>query len=91
MKEKYAKFVHEFIDTRGVRRWAVAEWIESAGEYQRPMDKGEQALTGCHTYFARTAEGMGGYKTREQALRRARYLYEESLDLEAMFEEAGEA
>jgi hypothetical protein len=37
-------------------------------------------LTGCSAEFAKTPKGLGGYKTKRQALRRARYLYGDAND-----------
>ncbi|MFA6270315.1 MAG: hypothetical protein WC657_03845 [Candidatus Paceibacterota bacterium] len=71
----YTQYVHEFIDDQGVTRYAVGEWIESAGQYQCPLDANSRKLTGCHTECARTPSGLGGYKTKRQALRRARYIF----------------
>lgn len=75
MKPKYTRFVHEFIDKHGDIRYAVAAWDEKHGNWYAPLDARTYKLTGCSQEFARTLSGMGGYKTRKQALRRARYLF----------------
>ena len=73
----YTRYVHEYIDKQGRTRYAVAEWVEEAGQYQAPLDKRTAKLTGAHTEFARRPEGFGGYLSRKKALRRARYLFGE--------------
>ena len=78
MKPKFTQYVHEFTDKQGRTRYAVGEWDEEKAEYVCPMDKGEQELTGCFAYFAKTPAGLGGYLTKRQALRRARYLFKDS-------------
>lgn len=75
MKAKYSDYVHEFVDHTGRTRYAVAEWVESAGQYQCPLDNRTQKLSGCRAEFSRTLDWLGGYPTRRQALRRARYLF----------------
>ena len=40
-------------------RWVVATWNESANQWHAPMTARERKATGCHTYFARTLEGLG--------------------------------
>ena len=71
----YTKYVHAYTDKQGRTRYAVAEWVEEAGQYQAPLDKRTAELTGMHTEFARKPEGLGGYLDRKKALRRARYLF----------------
>lgn len=58
-------------------RWVVAEWIDSANQYHAPMTEAEKKATGCHTYFARTLEGLGctSYAHKSSAIRRARQAY----------------
>lgn len=75
MKNSYTQYVHEFTDRRGITRYAVAEWNEGAGQYQCPLDSRTQKLTGCRAEFSRDLEYLGGYRTRRQALRRARYIF----------------
>jgi len=73
----YGKFVHEYTDRNGKTLFAVAEWVESAGQYQCPLSKRTAKLTGCHIEFSRTLSGLGSFPTRRQALRNARYLFGE--------------
>lgn len=75
MKAKFDRFVHEFEDSKGNTRYAVAEWIEEANQYQRPLSVQDQELTGCHTEYTGHIEEFGGYLSRTKALRRARYLF----------------
>jgi len=74
-KRNFKQYVHEFVDSRGTTRYAVCDWDEEHAQFTRPMDAGERALTGCHTYFGKTPADLGGYTSRRAALRRARYLY----------------
>ena len=74
-KPNYSQFVHEFTDEKGNKRFAVAEYDEKRGQYIAPLDRKAQRLTGCTSEFAKTPQGIGGYPTRRQALRRARYLF----------------
>jgi hypothetical protein len=71
----YTQYVHEFTDAAGSTRYAVGEWSAKNAQYTRPLDKRERELTGCFAEFSHTAAGLGGYRNRAQALRRARYLY----------------
>lgn len=73
----YTKYIHEFEDKNGKIRFAVAEWNEQSAEFICPLDKRTQQLTGCYAKFSKTPSGLGGYITRTQALRRARYLFSE--------------
>jgi hypothetical protein len=73
MKEKFDQYMHEFIDDSDVTRFAVAKWHHEKGQYVYPLAKRSQELTGCYATFSKTAAGIGGYRTRRQALRRARY------------------
>lgn len=40
--------------------YVVAVWVESAGQYQAPLDAETCRLTGCHTEFARSLDGFAG-------------------------------
>jgi hypothetical protein len=71
----YTKFVHQFEDKTGQTRYAVGEWNQKRGQFTRPLDSRTQKLTGCSEEFTQSLLGFGGYKTRAQALRRARYLF----------------
>lgn len=76
----YAQYVHEFVDEHGVKRFAVAELVIPMGDpsisyYQRPLDIRMSKLTGNWAEFVKYVKDFGGYLTRKQALRRARYLF----------------
>lgn len=71
----YTRFVHEFADEQGNKRYAVAEYDELRGQYTAPLDSKTRKLTGCYAEYARTPAGLGGYATRRQALQRARRLF----------------
>ncbi len=71
----YTQYVHEYEDSKGVTRWAVAWWDAENAQYRCPMDARERELTGCFAYIAKTPAGIGGYTDRKKALRRARYLF----------------
>ncbi len=72
----YTQYVHEFTDEHCVRRFAVAYAIKEGclTRYIQPYDKHGQLL---HTtsFVTYEIEKLGGYLTRRQALRRARYLF----------------
>lgn len=72
---KWTQYVHEFTDSSGNTRYAVGEWDEKNAQYTCPLDKHTALLTGCHTEFAKTPAGLGGYPTKKQALRRARWIF----------------
>lgn len=74
-KINFAKYVHEFTDDDGKTRWAVGEWDAKNGQFTAPLDARTRKLTGCSAEFSRTAKGLGGYLSRADALRRARYLF----------------
>ncbi len=78
MKAIYDEYVHEYYDAKGRLRFAVAAWNEGTAQYERPLDKRTRELTGCYAEYTRKIESFGGYPTRRQALRRARYLFGES-------------
>jgi len=69
----YSQYVHEFTDDYGIKRYAVARYEN--GQYICPFDKRLYKLTGCTHEFATNLQSLGGYSTRKQALRRARYLF----------------
>lgn len=75
MKTKYAQFIHEFIDDQGNTRYAVARWDAENSQYIAPLDVRQQKMTGCFAEYAKTPKGLGGYLSRREALRRARYLF----------------
>ena len=77
---------HKFTESESVHqlsngRWVVARWAERAAQYQAPTTTAERRVTGCHTYYADTIDGISGgytYSRRADALRRARDVYEEN-------------
>jgi Arc/MetJ-type ribon-helix-helix transcriptional regulator len=71
----YTQYVHKFTDASDNIRYAVGEWSDKNAQFTRPLDKRERELTGGFAEFSRTAAGLGGYRNRQKALRRARYLY----------------
>jgi hypothetical protein len=75
MKAKYDQFVHEFETENGETRYAVAHYNPESGQYTCPLDSRMRKLTGCTAEYANTPAGIGGYPTKRQALRRARYLF----------------
>lgn len=73
-RNDYTQYVH--LNTRSSKpRWFVAQWVESAGQYQVPLDAETARVTGCHTEFFRIPSPTRGYTSRRRALRRARYLF----------------
>lgn len=62
-------------------RYALARWVESAGQYQAPMTREARRLTGCHTVSSRTKAGIFAsanvhiYSTRRVALAAARRMF----------------
>lgn len=74
-QKDFTQYVHQYTDKDGVTRYAVGEWDEKNAQYTAPLDKRTQELTGCYAEFAKKPAGLGGYKKRSQALRRARYLF----------------
>jgi hypothetical protein len=71
----YDRYIHEYTDSHGITRYAVAEWDQERGQYTRPTSKRTYKLSGCYAEFSRTVSYFGGWLTRRQALREARYLY----------------
>ena len=67
--------IHQFTDQQGTTRFAVCHWVENAAQWQAPLDRYSRRITGCHTEFARTLAGIGGYRNLAKARRRARCLY----------------
>jgi hypothetical protein len=72
---KYDQYVHEYKDQRGVTRYAVAEWDQNRGQYTRPTSRRTYKLSGCYAEFSQSVSYFGGWLTRRQALREARYLF----------------
>lgn len=71
----YAQFVHKFTDKEGNIRFGVGQWNQERAQFTRPLDNRTRQLTGCSAEYFRAVEGLGGYLSREKALRRARYLF----------------
>ena len=69
------KNIYKYEGYDGKTRYAVCHWVERAAQFQAPLDTETRRLTGCHTEFARTARGIGGYASLRKARRRARKLY----------------
>lgn len=59
----------------GVTYYAVCMWDLAHNQYTAPLDADTRRLSGCHTEFARTPKGIGGYANLQKARRRARQLY----------------
>lgn len=72
--DRYADYVHEYTDDDGRLFYAVGRWVESAGQFQRPLDGEERQLTGCHTEFG-GLDYMPRYAKRADAEQRARELW----------------
>ena len=75
-KYDYNDYIHAFTNDNGEVRFAVCVWDEKSGEYYLPMNDEERRLTGCSAYFAKTLEGIGGYKTRVKARYEAKKRFE---------------
>jgi len=76
--------INEHVQRLADGRWIVATWNGQTAQYLAPMTARERRLTGCHTLYARTVDGLRGgyiYRQRSSALRRARQLY--GYDVEA--------
>ena len=76
-RRSFTKYVHEYETRDGSQRFAVGEWSDRNAQYTRPFDATEYRLTGCSAELSRTPSGLQSFRTRRQALRRARYLYYE--------------
>ena len=74
-RQNFRQYVHDFITPDGERRYAVGYWDERRGQYQAPLDRTTAKLTGCSGKFSQLPGGMDTYDNRTQALRRARYLF----------------
>ena len=74
----FAQFVHEFVTRSGATRFAVAEWVERAAQYQWPLPAEVRRVSGCSGGFSRYPGGSDWrYATRAAAMRAARRLYGE--------------
>ena len=76
-KAIYDRYVHEFTNKRGETRYAVAEWNEEHNQYQRPTSARTYKLSGCSAEYSGDVSWFGGWLTRRQAFREARYLFGE--------------
>jgi len=80
-KRDFTQFVHE----TEVGSWAVGEWSQVHAQFTCPLYPAARRVTGCSAAFARRSSDLPyqfrGPKGRQQALRAARYLYGEMLDL----------
>lgn len=76
MRQSFTKYVHEYEAQDSSPRFAVGEWMPRRAQYLRMFDATEHQLTGCFAEFSKTPSGLQSFRTRRQALRRARYLYE---------------
>jgi hypothetical protein len=56
-------------------KFYVCHWVESAGQWQRPLDADERRLTGCHTEFSQSINDMPHYDECDNAVDLARRLY----------------
>lgn len=71
----FTQYIHEFVDDDGKTRYAVGVWNPQSGQFTAPLDARTRKLTGCFAEFSGSAKGLGGYLSRKEALRRARYLF----------------
>ena len=62
----------EIFKVKGGYQIGYYDW--ESGQYTRPMNDRERRITGCHTFCARSPEGLGGtvYSSRASA-RKARW------------------
>lgn len=49
--------------------YQIGYYDSRSGQYTRPMNAHERRITGCHTFYARSPEGLGGtvYSSRASA------------------------
>lgn len=75
----YAQYVHPFVDEHGVTHFAVAQQLKGLAQgmerYIIPLSRNQVKLTGKSSVIIDDLQSLGGYPTRKQALRRARYLF----------------
>jgi hypothetical protein len=75
----YTQYIHPFTDERGVTRYAVAKikayFQGDIIEYWQPRTQKEFYIYDEDYKRALDVSEFGGYLTRRQALRRARYLF----------------
>lgn len=68
------RYVHQLPNGR----WTVAYHDPDSNQWFAPMTPKERQITGCHTYFARTLDGLSAtsYVSKRAATDRARKLYD---------------
>lgn len=75
----YTQYIHEFTDENGVIRYAVGNKLNGLAQgltrYMIPFDCRQVKQTGKFSIITDNLCSLGGYLTRKQALRRARYLF----------------
>lgn len=74
---RFSKYIHKFITSDGIIRWAVGEYDVKTNKYSRPMTKHERKITGKKILRVKNIEALGTCETRRLAFRRARYLFSE--------------
>ena len=74
---RFEHLVHEYRDTTGRLRFAVAEYDAKAGVYRRPTSASVYKRTGRRCDEYRDITNIEGWRYRWQAFREARYLYEQ--------------
>lgn len=79
----YSEFVHEYIDRDGRARYVVAQ-RQADGWYIAPLTEKGRRLTGVNWLTGRRPANVVGftytYARRQDAVRRARYLYGDDED-----------
>jgi hypothetical protein len=71
----FTKYVHEYVH-QGEVRYAVAEWVERAAQYQWPLRESARKTSGASRGCSRYASASDWrYKSRKSALSAARRLY----------------
>lgn len=76
----FDRYIWEYTDKHGITRYAVAEWNQEHGQFTRPTSARTYKLSGCYAEYSGSVDYFGGWLTRRQALREARYLYGEHKD-----------
>lgn len=73
----FTKYVHEYENDKGETRYGVGAWDQESGQYTVPLDAVTARMTGCSAAFSKKITGLPGigYKSKRDALRRARYIY----------------
>lgn len=71
---KVANVHYKNTDENGKKWYGIGHWVDSAAQYQCPLDAEERRLTGCHTEFARNPIGKMSHKKASYEARK-RYGY----------------